>query len=238
MTEAPNSLSIQALLPELEQAGLITRTFRRLDPDRQRAILDAILEEAAERGPTSVSIKGIARRAGVSVGALYTYFGSRDGLLAFAVQVCVRSMTQLVEAAGPELAAMPVRQALTAYVTGGLEWSRTTAALVAYFARGAYQGDPAVVDEVVRPVAEAMRATIGSILAAARARGELRPGLDLEATSRVVHALTVVVCDAQLLPYLNVYVQVVGDDVAPQRALAAAVDLIMSGIGAPTDEGR
>jgi len=238
MAEAPDGLSIQALIPELERAGLITRTFRRLDHDRQQTILDAILEEAAEQGPASVSIKAIARRAGVSVGALYTYFGSRDGMLAFAVQVCVRSMTQLFEAGSPELAAMPVRQALTAYVAGGLEWSRTTTGLIAFFARGAYQGDPAVVDEVVRPVAEAMRATIGAILAAAHARGELRPDLDLEATTRVIHALTVVVCDAQLLPYLNVYVQVVADDVAPERALAAAVDLIIAGIGAPPDEGR
>src|SRR5665648_683227 len=148
MTDAPDWLLIHSLIPELENAGLVTRTFRRLDPGRQRAILDAILEEAAEKGPASVSIKVIARRADVSVGALYTYFGNRDGLLAFAVEVCVRSMTQLFDASG----------------AGGLEWSRTTVGLVSFFARGADQGDPAVVDEVVRPVAEAMRATVGLIL--------------------------------------------------------------------------
>lgn len=238
MAEAPDWMSIQALIPELEHTGLVTRTFRRLDPGRQRAILDAILEEAAEKGPASVSIKEIARRADVSVGALYTYFGNRDGLLAFAVEVCVRSMTQLFDAYGPELAAMPVREALTAYVAGGLEWSRTMVGLVAFFARGAYQGDPSVVDDVVRPVAEAMRATVNLILSAAVARGEIRPDIDLEATTRVIHALTVIVADAQLLPYLNVYLQVVADDVAPERALAAVIDLIISGIGAPTDERR
>src|SRR5665648_59394 len=224
MTDAPDWLLIHSLIPELENAGLVTRTFRRLDPGRQRAILDAILEEAAEKGPASVSIKVIARRADVSVGALYTYFGNRDGLLAFAVAVCVRSMTAVFDAYGPAMAAMPVRDALTAYVAGGLEWSRTMTGLVAFFARGAYQGDPAVVDDVVRPVAEAMRATIGLILTAAVERGEVRPGIDLEATTRVVHAFTIAVSDAQLLPYLNAYFQVVSDDVAPERALTAAID--------------
>jgi len=219
------------LLPELEAAGLATRTFRRLDPARQSAVLTAVLDEAAAKGPAAVNIKEVARRAGVSVGALYTYFTHRDGMLSFAAEICVRSLTAELDAYGPALAAMSLRDALTAYVAGGVEWGRTMPGAAALFARGAYQGDPEVLDRVVRPVADAMRATIGGVLAAAAARGEIRPGVDLEAATRTVHALTVALGDVQLLPYLNTYLQVVGDAVTLERALAAAVELVLDGIG-------
>ena len=41
---------ITARILEFEQEGLVTRTFRRLDPQRQQAVLAAILDEAIEKG--------------------------------------------------------------------------------------------------------------------------------------------------------------------------------------------
>jgi AcrR family transcriptional regulator len=63
--------SFQPYISQLEQEGIVTRTFRRLDPDRQEAVFNAILEEAIEKGPASLNIKEIARRAGISIGSLY-----------------------------------------------------------------------------------------------------------------------------------------------------------------------
>ncbi|HET9655494.1 MAG TPA: TetR/AcrR family transcriptional regulator [Kineosporiaceae bacterium] len=223
-------LALGQLIPELESRGLVTRTFRRLDPDRQLAVLGAILDEAAARGPASVSIKEVARRGGVSVGALYTYFGNRDGMLAFATELCVRSMTAALDSYGPLLAGMPVREALRAYVVGGVAWGRAVPGLAAFFARGAYQGDAETLDRLVRPIADAMRATIGQILTAAVDRGEVRPDIDLAATTGILHALTIAVGDVQLLPYLNSYLQVLDDAVSTERALEAAIDLVLNGI--------
>ena len=129
---------------QFEQEGLVTRTFRRLDPERQQAILNAILDEAIEKGPTSLNIKQVAERAGVAVGSLYTYFGSREGLLDFAIELCVRYMTDAFNSYRPYLLALSLRQALAAYLTGGVEWSRTQTGLVQFFVRAAYHhGDPA-----------------------------------------------------------------------------------------------
>ena len=223
-------LAFGPLIHELESRGLVTRTFRRLDPDRQLAVLTAILDEATAKGPASASIKEVARRAGVSVGALYAYFGNRDGMLSFGTELCVRSMTTTLDTYGPTLAAMPVRDALLAYVAGGVAWGRAVPGLASFFARGAYQGDAEVLDRLVRPIADAMRHTIGLILAAAVDRGELRPDLDLAATTRIIHALTIAVGDVQLLPYLNTYLQVLDDAVPAERVLEAAIDLALNGI--------
>lgn len=223
--------NFHAYILQLEREGKVTRTFRRLDPERQQAIVDAILAEATERGPASLNIKGIARRAGVSVGSLYQYFPNRDGLLDFAIELCVRYMTDLFDMSRPYLLAMPLREALSTYLTVGIEWSQTEIGLVGFFGRAAYQGDPALAERLVRPIATLMRDMIRDILAQAAARGEIRPDVDIEAAARVVNALLIAVGDSQLLPYLNDYFQVSDEEVGSERVLEALIALILQGIG-------
>jgi AcrR family transcriptional regulator len=239
MTDLSDWTQIHAHILQLEQQGVVTRTFRRLDPDRQQAILTAILDEAVEKGPTQLNIKQVAARAGVSVGSLYTYFPNREGMLTFAVEVCVRFVSDAFEQFRPYLLAMPLRDALTTYLTGGIEWSRAYGGMLKLFARAAYHGDPEMAESLVRPIATLLRDTVRDMLAQAAERGEIREGVDLEAAARVVHALTIAVGDSQLLPYLNTYFQVSDEkgkgkkdrEISPERALEAAVDLILRGIG-------
>src|SRR5512136_2512922 len=101
---------------QLEQEGRVTRTFRRLDPERQQAVITAILDEADEKGPAAINIKRVAERAGVSIGSLYQYFNNRDGLLAFAVELSVRLVRDAFNQYRAVLAAMPLREALAAYL--------------------------------------------------------------------------------------------------------------------------
>ena len=221
---------IQSHILQFEQEGLVTRTFRRLDPDRQQAVLSAILDEAVEKGPTSINIKEIAARAGVAVGSLYTYFGNRDGLLSFAVELCVRYLTDMFTYYETYLEQMPLREALAAYLTGGVEWSQTQAGLVHFFVRAAYHGDPDMAEWVVRPVADTMREMMHRMLTRAMARGEIRKDVDLEAVTRVINALMIAVGDSQIMPYLNIYFQVTDDEMPPDRLLDALLDFILGGV--------
>ena len=221
---------IQLHILQFEREGLVTRTFRRLDPERQQAVVHAILEEAGEKGPTAINIKEVARRADVSVGSLYQYFSNRDGLLDFAVALCVRYMVDLFNQFGPMLAAMPLREALHYYIMGGLEWGQTEAGLVRFFGRAAYQGNPVLAESVVRPVAEVMRATVAEILAQAAARGEIRPELDLEAITRVVNVLMIAVGDSLLFPELNIYFQVISQNMPIERVMGALIEILLHGL--------
>ena len=216
---------------QLEQEGRVTRTFRRLDPARQQAVLEAILEEAALRGPASLNIRGVAQRAGVSVGSLYQYFGDRDNMLNFAVELSVRSIVDLFNEFRPYLADLPLGEALRWYLDGGLEWGKMQVGLVQLFARAAYQGDPDLAERLVRPIASNLREWVSELLAQAATRGEIRPDVDLEAATRLVHALTIAVGDPQLLPYLNAYFQVIDETVSPERLLDGLVDFVLRGVG-------
>jgi AcrR family transcriptional regulator len=221
---------IHATILKFEGEGVVTRTFRRLDPERQQVIVEAILDEAIEKGPTSVNIKQVAERAGVAVGSLYQYFNNREGLLTFATRLCAVLMTDAFQMIEPYLRDMPLRDALRAYLMGGMEWGDTMTGLVQFVARAAYTGDPALAKTVVQPIADAMLEIVKNLLTAAQKRGELRPDLDLDATARTVNALIIAVGDSQLLPYLNNYFRVTDESMPLERVIDSVVALVTSGI--------
>ena len=221
---------IQIYILQLEQEGKVTRTFRRLDPERQQAVVHAILEEATEKGPTAINIKEVARRADVSVGSLYQYFGNRAGLLDFAVALCVRHMVDLFNQFTPILAAQPISDALRYYILGGIEWGKTEGGLVRFLGRAGYQGDPQLTESVVRPVADVMLAMTLEILTQAAARGEIRSDFDLEATARAVNAMMIAVGDSQLLPYLNDYLRVCDESMPLERVIDALIEMLLQGL--------
>lgn len=223
---------------QLEAEGYVTRTYRRLDPERQQIVFQAILDEASQHGPATVNIKRVAQRAGVSVGSLYQYFSDRDRMLEFAVELTARYVTDLFNQFRPYLADLPLREALNAYMSGGIEWSKTQAGLLRLFARAAYQGDPELAERLVQPIADVLRQMVTDILKAAAARGEIRPDVDLEAVTRIVHALSIAVGDSILLPYLNNYFQVYDQDIQPERALQAFIDMALAGIANPPTSGK
>jgi AcrR family transcriptional regulator len=219
-----------ARLLELEREGLITATYRRLDPDRQAAITAAILAEARERGPARVRLKETAAAAGVSVGSLYQYFGDRDGVLGFAIELVCSSLVAELNSYLPLLARMPLRDGLTAWVSGGEQWTQEYAAAMRFFARGAYEGDPVVSRRLVAPVSTVMVEAIRTMLAAGIERGEVRPELDLDATARAVHVQLSGVMDAPLIPGLAEYFRVAEGDVTAADTLAAAIELVIAGV--------
>ncbi len=226
----PEWIQIHAIILQLEQTGVVTRTFRRLDPERQQAIVCAILDEAIQKGPSSINIKQVAERAGVAVGSLYQYFGNREGLMEFSTQLCVRLLTESFLQYKPILVAMPLREGLCAYLTGGVEWGRMMQGLVQFFGKAAYEGAPELSEKVVRPVAVAMREMTYEILLAAQERGEIRSGVDLEAAARVINSWVIPLADSQLFPYLNLYFQTSDENIPFQRTLNAFLDILERGL--------
>ncbi len=60
--------------------------FHKLDPEKQRRIINAALSEFAANGYRKASTAEIARKAGISKGAVFHYFGSKEKLYRFLLE--------------------------------------------------------------------------------------------------------------------------------------------------------
>jgi AcrR family transcriptional regulator len=220
----------ELILPDLENEDSVTRTFRRLDPQRRQAVMDALFEEAAEKGPGRLNIKQVAERSGASIGSIYQYFGSRENLVRFFTKIAVVSMVSLLRMAPASYKGMPIRQALRSYLVDGIRISQSQKSITKFLTLSAYQGDEEIGRTVVRPVAVVMREVIRDLLKTGIERGEIRADIDLEAASRAVNVLLIGLGDSQLVPNLNTYFQVSDKDVSFERALDAALDMLLRGL--------
>ena len=150
--------------------------FRRRKAERPNEIVEAALAVFAEKGFAAARLDEIARRAGVSKGALYLYFETKEDLF--------RAVVGLVIA--PNLAAMKAMAAAHPGPFGDL--IRGVAVSVAHLAQHSPVGAVAKMvlgearnfPELARVwhdelVSQALGA-IADAIRAAQARGEIRPG--------------------------------------------------------------
>lgn len=57
-----------------------TATFDNIGEDKREALLAVALSEFADKGFSATSVNALARKAGVSIGSLYSYFPSKEDL--------------------------------------------------------------------------------------------------------------------------------------------------------------
>jgi AcrR family transcriptional regulator len=88
------------------KSDLTEREGRYHHGNLQKAMLDAALEIIDEQGTSNISLREIARRLGVSYGAPYRHFPSKDAMLARVAtegfQLYLPWLVQKVEAAGSD----------------------------------------------------------------------------------------------------------------------------------------
>jgi AcrR family transcriptional regulator len=87
--------------------------------DLRRVLIDAALELAAEGGPEAVSVREAARRAGVSAGAPFRHFASRDALMTAVAEEAQRRFRAEIDAA---LAGSPADDPLQRFRRYGLAY--------------------------------------------------------------------------------------------------------------------
>ena len=89
--------------------------------DLRRVLIDAALRLAEEGGPEAVSVREAARRAGVSPGAPFRHFPSRDALMLAVAEEAQRRFRAELEAA---LAQVPAADPLARFRALGLGYLR------------------------------------------------------------------------------------------------------------------
>jgi AcrR family transcriptional regulator len=150
--------------------------FRRRKTARPAEIVEAALDVFAERGFAAARLDDIARRAGVSKGALYLYFETKEDLFRAAVRTAVAPNIDAIKAVaeafdGPFAQLVPMILARAAQILGASRLGSVVKMVV-----GESRNFPDLAriwhDDVVAVMLDLMT----GLIARAQARGEVGPG--------------------------------------------------------------
>ncbi len=150
--------------------------FRRRPADRPAEILAAALEVFAERGFQAARLEEVAKRAGVSKGALYLYFETKADLFRAVVTEAISPNIERIKAMAS--AEVPfetaARMGLGMLARTVVTDRRVTGVVKLVIAESRNHPELATIwhETVVEPGLQLM----GGLIASAQARGEVRPG--------------------------------------------------------------
>ena len=241
-----------AVIAELARAGLVSRTFLRLDPAKRDGVIDAVCLELAETGPAALAIKAVAVRAGIPVGSLYQYFGDRDTMVTAICTIVAKALVTELESYIPVMRDLPLREGLESYIKYSLEWAQRQPVMLKVFGVAIYREAvleslaaattvPAAGEKIgsvdprqnlqilVAPVARTVLWLTQALLEGARDRVEI-DGTNLGAKVRLVNALIITLCDARLFPGLDRYYQFSDGTVELDQMIKSAVDFIVKAL--------
>lgn len=152
---------------------------------RRRQIVDAALECFARHGFTGTTVLDICAAAGLSPGAVYRYFGSKEDIIA---AVCTKGV-EVDERLFASVAHLSVREGLLSLIEVGMaELAQDSAAAdvrlrVELWAEGLRNER---VREIMAAVTDRYRYWIRDLIAAGQERGEVSPAVDADAAARVL----------------------------------------------------
>jgi len=162
-------------------AGFLACTPRRLDGERQQAILRATYELLGQAGYQGLRVDAVAARAKASKATLYRHWPTKAGLVADAVRFC-KGAEQAVPDTGSLRGDLVTWFAeIAAVITG--EQGAVMAGLFT-----AMQNDPDLAAEL-RSIQNVKRQAAATICERAEQRGELRPGYNPGLIDEIVPAL-------------------------------------------------
>lgn len=150
--------------------------FRRRPADRPAEILSAALEVFAERGFQAARLEEVAKRAGVSKGALYLYFETKADLFRAVVTDAISPNIEHVKglASAPVPFEQAVRMGVGMLARKVVTDRRITGVVKLVIAESRNHPELATIwfETVVQPGVQ----LLSGLIAAAQARGEVRAG--------------------------------------------------------------
>jgi len=153
-----------------------TPLFERLADEKQRAILDSAAAEFSRSGFTAAKVDLIAENAGISVGALYKYFGNKENCFLAVLDDGVRELEeQLNRVLSSETESWARIEAIVRLIP---EHSRRHADVIRLYHEIGGAGLSALSEDFCRRFEGMSGRCYSALLAEARAAGLVREGLD------------------------------------------------------------
>lgn len=209
-------------------ASRVPRFLRRPD-ERPQELLDAALEMFSTKGYRATRLEEVADAAGVTKGAIYYYFDTKEELLRQALQSRIGAVFDRIEAQGQTTAGLPSERLLAVLRATFTQWCRPETARMHRLVMGELRTElPQLFDAAMKSGPLHVWRLVGEILADGQRRGEFGGHFEPRATARfLVSGLM-----HQALLQADLHERGL-DDMPPDEVFAAAMAVLRQGIVAP-----
>lgn len=163
----------------------------------------AALEEFSEKGYSGASINAIVERLGIAKGSIFQYFGDKKGLFFFVFDQSMGMVKDYLRTVRDETTQASVFDRLEATLMAGVFFLKQHPVIYHLYTRMLVESDIPFRQDVLRSLREYSLEYLRSLLETAQARGELKPGLDLEQVSFMLDAVMDRFLQAQTVPHLD-----------------------------------
>ena len=201
-----------------------TDTFEKMETSRREALLTVAVQEFATNGFNGTSVNDLAKKAKVSIGALYSYFPSKDDLFLTVVE---KGHALLEEALGDVDIDAPFIDTFASLVRKARDYARSNPELNLVYLDATTQG--------LRHLSARLSGSLEALtvdlyrkaLGAAIARGEIRSGIDIGATAFCLDNILLLFQFSFASDYfrdrLRIFMDLDGDEVLDEEALMASI---------------
>ena len=193
------------LVAELEAKGIVTRTFRRLDFDKQEALYRAALQVFAEEGFDGASMEKIAKKINTGGGALYRYVENKEKLFHFVAEVLLHQLSEKVENLEQKMMAKQGGENIVSRILKTGEWlAGQNKDEFTFSLKAIYEfGNNKTKEEFFHRYHRLLTKPIKAVLEQGRSKGEIKKDVDIELASALVLETIIKVQGAKIRPYLS-----------------------------------
>lgn len=151
-------------------------TFERLSEEKRARILDAALEEFASKGFRETNINTIAAAAGISVGAVYKYFASKEDLILTVLDEGYRALDKILwEIIADE---GDIFTKIERILRAAMNYSRQNPRIIQCYLSGTTEGFAALSPDLSRKIETIAAQYYRSLIAAFRDKGLIAADVD------------------------------------------------------------
>lgn len=203
-----------------------TPRWIRRPEERPQELLDAALAVFAAHGYRATRLEQVADAAGVTKGAIYHYFSTKEELLKQALQTRIGAIFSGIAAEGREAGATPTARLRAVLAAAWRRWRQPESARMNRLVMGELRSElPELFDAAMRAGPMHIWNLVAEILAEGQRAGEFGRHVEPGGAARFV--VSGLMHQALLLTDLH---ERGLDDVAPEQVFDAAFEVVLSGI--------
>jgi AcrR family transcriptional regulator len=163
--------------------------FNRVDPLKRQRILEAALEEFSANGYRNASMNTIVKRANISKGSLFHYFGAKKGLFDAIVDAALERVKLYLKDTRDKTEALDIFSRLESLLMAGFHFIDKHPQLAAIYFHALYTGQSPLGNERLRSIQLMGIRFVEGLLTEAMDKGQIGTHMDLTKVSFIINAI-------------------------------------------------